>query len=195
LFTYACDKADVFALGLTLFNIAACAHPWPACEDSRGLILHYRTREQQLNLWRGFAASRAVADVLAPVLAVEPVERPDLVALKASLNEVQSFYRTRAEIAIASDTVRDHAHLADIAAMGVQPTFSSPPAGRRSPFKLIRPSRWLKSKKSKSSSSSSASTSSQSSSASIFSTGTGAAAPIDVSFDHQPSSVVSFVNA
>jgi hypothetical protein len=183
--TYSCDFTDIFALGLTIFNIVGIAHPWLATEHS----IDHIVPKTEYDLRHGFPVSRAAADVLASTVRFSPSTRPTLASLKLQIRGVRKFYRTHAEIAVSSDRVREYAQRAEVAAAAttaVMPSARGESIGIRSLAKLAQLGRWVKNSRTD--------LSSTSSNSSFSSSSTSIATSTDVSFSRRPSSSITSVD-
>jgi serine/threonine protein kinase len=94
--TYVSPQADVFALGLTIFNLLCVLHPWDPEEPSSAHV----TPRERLNFANEFPLSRAANKLVVSALAYRPSARASLSQLKAAAKGIKTFYLTPAEIAL-----------------------------------------------------------------------------------------------
>lgn len=85
------SKADIWALGIILFNIAVIELPWHKAQPSDEIFGEYLFRNRDILLSRSMI-SEEFNDVLKSIFRVDPIYRASIPEIRAGIRAIKTFY-------------------------------------------------------------------------------------------------------
>lgn len=88
---YYAEPADVWSLGVTLFNMVTCRYPWEeACSNDK-VYLAFLTKKD--HLLHNSSVSESLCMLLNQILNPIPLNRLSIPAIRKAILEMETFYK------------------------------------------------------------------------------------------------------